>query len=50
MLCCMKQNSRKMLLEQQRVFELWILVTSLTLAGVYMGTWLFMLILKALLT
>lgn len=46
----MKQNSRKMLVEQQRDVELWILVTSLTLVGVYLGTWLFLIILKAVLT
>ena len=50
MLCSMKLNSRKMLLEQQRVFELWISVTSLTLVGVYTGTWLLLLILEAVLT
>jgi hypothetical protein len=44
----MKQRSRKMTQEQERVFDLWTLLTLLAVVGAYLGTWLFLLVLKAL--
>lgn len=47
-LCCMKRASWKMKRDQKQVFELWTWLTLLAVVGAYLGTWLFLLILKAL--
>jgi hypothetical protein len=44
----MKVNSRKMTQEQTRAFDLWTLLTLLAVVGAYLGTWIFLLVLKAL--
>ena len=44
----MKQNARKMTQEQERAFDLWTLLTLLAVVGAYLGTWIFLLALKAL--
>lgn len=44
----MKVNNRKMTQEQQRAFDLWTLLTLLAVVGAYLGTWTFLLILKAM--
>ena len=46
----MKHKSRKMQREQQRAFELWTSVTLFTVIGAYLGTWLLLYILKAVLS
>jgi len=46
----MKHNSRKMMREQQRAFELLTSMTLLTVVGACLGTWLLLYILKAVLT
>lgn len=43
----MKLNARKMTQEQERAFDLWTLLTLLAVVGAYLGTWAFLLILKA---
>ena len=44
----MKQSHRKMTQEQEKAFDLWTLLTLLAVVGAYLGTWLFLLILRAL--
>jgi len=44
----MKVNERKMTREQEQAFDLWTLLTLLAVVGAYLGTWAFLLILKAL--
>lgn len=44
----MKLNNRKMTREQERAFDLWTLLTLLAVVGSYLGTWVFLLIFKAL--
>ena len=39
----MKLNARKMTREQERVFDLWTLLTLLAVVGAYLGTWIFLL-------
>jgi len=34
--------------EQEQAFDLWTLLTLLAIVGAYLGTWAFLLILKAL--
>jgi|GEM_PF-1989937 len=46
----MKRNSRKMTREQHRAFDIWTSVTLLTVVGAYLGTWLILLVLDAVLT
>jgi hypothetical protein len=43
----MKVNSRKMTWEQEQAFDLWTLLTLLAVVGAYLGTWAFLLFLKA---
>jgi hypothetical protein len=45
----MKINSQYMMRERQRAFDLLASLTLLTLVGVYLGTWLILVILKAVL-
>ena len=44
----MKLDNRKMTPEQVRAFDLWTLLSLLAVVGAYLGTWVFLLILKAL--
>jgi len=44
----MKQNGWKMQWNQGRAFKLWTWMTLLAVVGAYLGTWLFLFILKAL--
>ena len=44
----MKLNNRKMTPDQERAFDLWTLLTLLAVVGAYLGTWVFLHILKAL--
>ena len=46
----MKANNRKMTQEQEQAFQLWTWLTMLAVVGGYLGTWLFLLVLKALQT
>jgi len=46
----MNRNSRKMTREQHRAFDIWTSVTLLTVVGAYLGTWLLLIILDAVLT
>lgn len=43
----MKTNERKMSREQEQAFQLWTWLTLLAVVGAYLGTWMFLLILKA---
>ena len=43
----MKKNSQEMVQEQGRTFKLWTWMTLLAVVGAYLGTWLFLLIIKA---
>lgn len=44
----MNSNNRKMTPEQERAFDIWTLLSLLAVVGAYLGTWIFLLILKAL--
>ena len=44
----MKLNYRKMTREQERAFDIWTLLSLLAVVGAYLGTWVFLLVLKAL--
>jgi hypothetical protein len=44
----MKLGNRKMTREQEQAFNLWTLLTLFAVVGAYLGTWAFLLILKAL--
>ena len=45
----MRQKNQNMMREQGRAFDLLTSLTLLTLVGVYLGTWLLLVILKAVL-
>jgi len=43
----MRQNDQNMKREQGRAFKLWTWMTLLAVAGAFLFTWLFLLVLKA---